>query len=161
LEGEIGEIATNGGRVEPLSKDEIDHLCDRINRPAKERIPMHAWPTMWMSEDEVTQLNRAHMRALSRIDNFMRHACEISALLGQAPESIDFPYAVWMNNHVLLTHNRLAEPASMMSVEIRLDRAGGPDAATRKVAEYARNDGLACRVMNGNDEVPDFLGAAA
>jgi hypothetical protein len=87
---------------------------------------------MWMSEDEVNQLNRAQMRAMSRLDHFMQLACEISARLGQAPDGIDFPYAVWMDGHVTLTHNRLAEPASMMSVEIRLDRAGGPDAATRK-----------------------------
>jgi hypothetical protein len=123
------------------------------------RIPLHAWPTMWMTEDEVTQLNRAYTKALLKIENFMEHACEISARLGLAPEAIDFPYVTWMNHHVTLTNNRLPEP--MMSVEIRLDRAGGADAATRKVAEYARDEGLACRVMNGNDEIPDFLRAAA
>ena len=30
--GEIYEIATNGEKVEPLDGDEIDDLCDRINK---------------------------------------------------------------------------------------------------------------------------------
>jgi hypothetical protein len=124
--------------------------------PESQTTQFHTWMTMWMTDDEITQANNGSMRVLIKLERFMQFACEISARLGMAP-TIDLPYAMWLDHQITLTHNERSTPRHHL--EIRLDRAGGPDAATRKVAEYVREQGLGLRVMNGNDEVPvaDFL----